>query len=223
MIKVLDLYCGAGGAGMGYYNGGAEVTGVDKAEQKEYPFKFIEADAIKYLEENFHEYDLIHASPPCQHFTKYNNCRKNLKEKYEDLIDVTRNALIKTGKPYAIENVEGSPLIEPVKLCGSMFALDVQRHRLFESNFIITQPTCDHSIWKPNRYPGGRSRERGHARVLCRKTVEVGSWNIPIKTQKEAMGITHINNLRMLSESVPPSYTEFILNEFLRQEAETLR
>ncbi len=209
-MKVLDLFCCAGGAGMGYSLAGFDVVGVDIAAQPEYPFAFIQGDALKYAKEHGHEFDLIHASPPCQHFTKYNNCRKDLKERYEDLIEPTRQVLIELRKPYVIENVVGSPLLSPVVLCGSMFALDVRRHRLFESNFEIYQPKCNHKLWEPNRFPGGRSRERGNARVLCRGTVEVGRWNIPIQTQQAAMGITWITDLRKLSESIPPAFTKFI-------------
>ena len=208
--KCLDLFCCAGGAGMGYYLAGFEVVGVDIEMQPEYPFEFIQADAIKFVKEHGHKFDFIHASPPCQHFTKYNNCRKNLKEKYEDLIEPTRQALIESGKPYVIENVVGAPLLNPITLCGSMFGLDVRRHRLFESNMDLEQPKCKHEIWQPNRYPGGRSRERGNARVLCRGTIEIGRWNIPIETQKAGMGIDWISNLRKLSESIPPAYTKFI-------------
>ena len=208
--KCLDLFCCAGGAGMGYYLAGFEVVGIDIEMQPEYPFEFIQDDAIKFVKEHGHEFDFIHASPPCQHFTKYNNCRKNLKEKYEDLIEPTRQALIESGKPYVIENVVGAPLLNPITLCGSMFGLDVRRHRLFESNIDLEQPKCKHEIWQPNRYPGGRSRERGNARVLCRGTIEVGRWNIPIETQKAGMGIDWISNLRKLSESIPPAYTKFI-------------
>lgn len=208
--KCLDLFCCAGGAGMGYYLAGFDVVGVDIEMQPEYPFEFIQADAIKYVKEHGNEFDFIHASPPCQHFTKYNNCRKNLKEKYEDLIEPTRQVLIESGKPYVIENVVGAPLLNPITLCGSMFGLDVRRHRVFESNMDLMQPKCKHEIWQPNRYPGGRSRERGNARVLCRGTIEVGRWNIPIETQKAGMGIDWISNLRKLSESIPPAYTKFI-------------
>jgi DNA (cytosine-5)-methyltransferase 1 len=208
--KCLDLFCCAGGAGMGYYLAGFDVVGVDIEMQPEYPFEFIQADAIKFVKEHGNEFDFIHASPPCQHFTKYNNCRKNLKEKYEDLIEPTRQALIESGKPYVIENVVGAPLLNPITLCGSMFGLDVRRHRLFESNMDLEQPKCKHEIWQLNRYPGGRSRERGNARVLCRGTIEVGRWNIPIETQKAGMGIDWISNLRKLSESIPPAYTKII-------------
>ena len=213
--KLLDLFCCAGGAGYGYHLAGFDVVGVDISPQPEYPFKFIQGDAIEYLKKNGQEYDFVHASPPCQHFTKYNNCRKNLKEKYENLIEPTRQALIDSGKIYVIENVVGAPLIEPITLCGSMFGLDVRRHRLFESNVFLMQPKCNHKIWQPNRFVGGRSRERGGSNVLCRATMEIGRWNIPINKQKEAMQIDWITDLRKLSESIPPSYTKYIGQQLL--------
>lgn len=210
-MKILDLFCGAGGAGMGYHQAGFKVVGVDISDQPEYPFEFTKGNALDYVLTHGSEFDAIHASPPCQHFTKYKNCRKDINERYEDLVEPTRAALIESGKPYVIENVVGAPLINPIVLCGSMFGLDVQRHRLFESNIDLQVPRkCDHKVWKPNRFPGGRSRERGHARVLCRGTVEVGRWNIKIDVQQRAMGIDWIKNLRMLSQSIPPTYTQCI-------------
>lgn len=209
-MKCLDLFCCAGSAGYGYSLAGFDVTGIDRDVQPEYPLRFVQADALEYVAAHGREYDFIHASPPCQHFTKYRNCRKNLKASYEDLIVETCDALIATGRPYVIENVVGAPLLNPITLCGSMFGLDVRRHRLFESNIALAQPVCDHSVWQPNRFPGGRSRERGNARVLCRGTVEVGRWNIPLVTQQRAMGIDWISDVRKLSESVPPAYMRFI-------------
>ena len=180
-------------------------------------FEFVQADAIDFLLKNWKGFDIIHASPPCQLFCKYKNCRKDLADRYEDLIEATRDALVFTGKPYVIENVEGAPLKHTITLCGSMFGLDVRRHRLFETNFHVDQPLCNHKIWEPNRFPGGRSRERGGPRVLCRGTVEIGRWNIPIDTQQRAMGISWITDLRKLSESIPPAYTKYIGEQYLKQ------
>jgi len=206
-MRLLDLFCGAGGCSMGYHRAGFEVVGVDINPQPNYPFEFHQADALTYPLDGF---DVIHASPPCQHFTKYRNCRKDIAERYEDLIEPVRKRLEDAGRPYVIENVVGAPLLSPVTLCGSMFGLDVRRHRLFESNVPMFPPACNHNIWEPNRFPGGRSRERGHARVLCRGTVEVGRWNIPLATQQRAMGIDFISDVRMLSQAIPPAYTEWI-------------
>ena len=209
-FKCLDLFCCAGGAGVGISRAGFEVIGVDIAPQPEYPFEFVQGDA---LEADLTGFDFVWASPPCQCFTKYGNCRPNLADKYEDLIEATRQKLTAWGGAWIMENVIGAPLHNPITLCGSMFGLDVRRHRLFESNMPIKAETCNHKMWEPNRFPGGRSRERGHARVLCRGTVEVGRWNIPIATQQKAMGIDWITDLRKLSESIPPAYSEFLARQ----------
>jgi len=191
---------------MGYYRAGFEVEGVDNKPQPHYPFKFYQADALEFSLEG---YDAYHASPPCQAFTKYKNVRKDLPDRYPNLIPLTRQRLENTGKHFVIENVVGAPLVMPILLCGSMFGLDIQRHRLFELTFPILTPNCNHSIWKPNRFPGGRSRERGNARVLCRGTIEIGRWNIPLETQNKGMGIDWMT-VEELSEAIPPAYTEYI-------------
>src|SRR5262245_50753326 len=111
---------------MGYSRAGFEVTGIDIAPQKNYPFKFIQADALEYIAAHGHEYDVIHASPPCQKFSKLRNIRKikaSTDANYLDLVDPVRQLLIASGKPYVIENVVGAPLLNPVMLCGSMFPL----------------------------------------------------------------------------------------------------
>jgi len=210
-MRLLDLFCGAGGAAMGYSRAGFEVVGVDIKPQPEYPFDFVQGDALEYVAAHGQDFDLIHASPPCQHFTKYKNVRKDISARYEDLIEPTRNALRATGKLYVIENVAGAPLLRPVTLCGSMFGLDVRRHRLFESNMEFSVPECRHEVWSKDRFPGGRSKARGgHSRTLVRATVEVGAWDIPLEVQQKAMGIDWIKNLRMLSEAIPPAYAAFL-------------
>lgn len=220
--RLLDLFCGAGGAAVGYHRAGFDVIGVDINPQPNYPFKFVQADALALLQPgemslwDWGAFDAIHASPPCQHFTPYGNTVKDIKSRYEDLIAPTRELLIKTGLPYVIENVERSPLIDAMKLCGSMFdgngTHDIQRHRLFESNIPLSAPSaCDHSIWPPDRYPGGRSRARtGHSKGLVRKTIEIGSWDIPLEVQKWAMGVDWKITTRELSEAIPPAYTEHV-------------
>lgn len=208
-MKLLDLFCGAGGAAMGYHQAGFEVVGVDINPQPRYPFEFHQADALQFLREFGKDFDVIHASPPCQAFTKYKNVHPDLPSKYPNLIPETRRLLKASKKFYVIENVPGSPLKATAILCGSMFGLDVQRHRLFELNWFCLTPPCNHKVWEPNRFPGGRSRERGHARVKCRGTVEIGRWNIPLETQKAAMGIDWME-LQELSEAIPPAYTKYL-------------
>jgi DNA (cytosine-5)-methyltransferase 1 len=211
--KALDLFCCAGGAGMGISQAGYDVTGVDIEPQPEYPHRFLLGNA---LDADLSGYDFVWASPPCQCFTKYKNCRPNLADKYQDLIAATRAKLTAWGGVWIMENVVGAPLVNPITLCGSMFGLDVRRHRLFESNVPLQQPSCNHSIWKPNRFPGGRSRERGHARILCRGTMEIGRWNIPLAAQKTAMGMEWVTDLRKLSEAIPPVYAEYLARQIMR-------
>jgi len=199
--RILDLFSGAGGAAMGYHRAfpGAEIVGVDISPQPRYPFTFVRADAMTYDLDGF---DLIHASPPCQHFTMYRNNVKDIAERYENLIEPTRARLVGSGVPYVIENVPGAPLIAPTTLCGSMFGLDVRRHRLFETSWFMLQPSCNHGVWTERKYKG--STNRG-----LRFTIEIGAWNEQIALQRAAMGIDWMQ-LRELSESVPPAYTEFI-------------
>jgi len=145
--KLLDLYCKAGGGGYGYYLAGFEVFGVDIDEQPNYPFEFLKGDALKILKDEkfINNFDVIHASPPCQHYSR----ARGLSEArnggaygdHPDLIAKTRELLIRTGKPYIIENVVGAPLQNPISLSGSQFKnLYTQRKRLFESNISLKEP-----------------------------------------------------------------------------------
>src|SRR5690606_19595353 len=134
---LLDLYCCAGGAGMGYHLAGFEVFGVDISDQPNYPFQMHTGDAIEYVKRHGHEFDAIHASPPCQGHsgpTKGTNAARNAAQgrSHPDLIDATRQALDATGKPYVIENVMGAPLRRDLVLCGEMFGLGVLQHRISE-------------------------------------------------------------------------------------------
>lgn len=145
-LKILDLFCKAGGAAKGYADAGFEVVGVDIVPQPNYPYKFIQMDAIEFLKTvDLSEFDAIHASPPCQKHTKAQSLAKGRNNgKYRehfDFIPQTREILQKIGKPYIIENVEGAPLINPISLYGSQFKnLYTQRRRLFESNIPLKTP-----------------------------------------------------------------------------------
>lgn len=228
--KLLDLFSCAGGAGMGYHRAGFEVFGVDKDPQPRNPHWFHCGDAIEVLA-NLTAGDGVafdhpdgrrqmvcltdiaaaHASPPCQKFTAYRRRGAGVGDAYENLIPETREALQATGLPYVIENVETAKgeLLNPVRYCGSSFALDVRRHRLFESNVALDAPPCDHS-WQTPRFPPATNRTN------LRRTVEVGVWRIPLETQRRAMGIEWME-LRELSEAIPPAYTEFIGRQLMRE------
>lgn len=195
---------------MGYHLAGFEVIGVDKDKQPRYPFEHHVADAIEVLEEVAatgavfgRQIQAVHTSPPCQRFTAYGRSdTKGWRDNYLDLVEPTRDALIRTGLPYVIENVPGAPLIDPIQLCGSSFHLDVRRHRLFESNIPLMAVPCDHS-WQTPRFAPASNRTN------LRSTVEVGVWRIPLDVQRAAMGIDWME-LRELSEALPPAFTEHI-------------
>ena len=213
--RLLDLFCGAGGAAEGYARAGFDVVGVDVKPQPRFPFRFAQLDAIGFLENApayVATFDAIHASPPCQAFTAYR--RKGHVKDSPDLVGVTRELLEATGLPFVIENVEGAPLVDPVMICGSMFdpVMSIRRHRLFESNWGLEAPTwpCRHRLQVGRFYPGGASRrDYGDSRTLVRATVEVGTWDIPVDVQREAMDIDWME-LGELSEAIPPAYTELI-------------
>ena len=225
--RLLDLFCGAGGAAMGYHRAGFDVVGVDIRPQPNYPFEFVQDDALEFLRGitervrwgwDISQFAAIHASPPCQAFTAYQ--RTGVVGEYPDLIQPVRELLQATCLPYVIENVQGAPLENPVLLCGTMFdpPLELQRHRLFETNWgLPLNPwPCRHKLNGRDRYPGGRSVARtGNSRGLVRATIEIGSWDIPLAKQKEAMGIGWDVTLEELSEAIPPAYTEFIGHQLL--------
>lgn len=225
--RLLDLFCGAGGAAMGYSRAGFEVVGVDVRPHPNYPFEFIQAEALGFLEQlrdgwylhkdGVHEdwalidFDAIHASPPCQFATDYQ--RTGLIHEHENLIPGTRRLIHETRLPYVIENVEKARpwLVAPVRLCGSMFDLDVRRHRLFETNWnLVPGWGCRHRIWS-RRYPAATNR-----RPNSRYTVEIGVRRIPLTVQKRAMGVDWEVTREELSQAVPPAYTELIGHQLMQ-------
>ncbi len=160
MPSLLDLFCGGGGAAMGYSRAGfTEIVGVDNQPQKNYPFEFVQADALEYLTEHGHEFDAIHASPPCQGYSIMRNLPWLRDKEYPLLIDPVRELLEATGKPWVIENVMGAHL--PAGwLCGTMFGLPFYRHRAFETNWFWMQP--GHGIHRNVIPPGRNMADRAH-------------------------------------------------------------
>lgn len=143
--RLLDLFCCAGGAGMGYHRAGFDVVGVDIAPQKNYPFEFHQADAMTYPLDGF---DAIHASPPCQAYSIASQSRRNEGHEYLDLLAPTRDRLVASGLPWIIENVPGAPMRADYVLCGCMFGLmSLRRERWFETSWrgFAMHMTHDHS------------------------------------------------------------------------------
>lgn len=217
---LLDLFCGAGGAAVGYHRAGFDVVGVDIKPQPRYPFPFIQGDAVQFLHdlewtqgiysERIHA---IHASPPCQGYSAMSSCRPGLADRYPRLIEPVRELLDETGLPYVIENVPGSPLKNPVELCGQMFGLDLYRHRLFESNLSLIAP--EHPV---HVMPASKAGHWKSGTVMS-----IAGHVSPIAKAREAMGIDWMTR-DGLAEAIPPAYTEHIgaqlLEHICREEFE---
>ena len=202
---------------MGYSRAGFDVTGVDNRPQKHYPFTFVLGDALEYVAAHGHEYDAIHASPPCQRYSEQTPMQH--RQKHPDLIGPTHNTLIAAGIPFVIENVECARhlLDNPVMLCGTMFGLNVWRHRYFEINprpFILTTP-CDHTRRPIQPKPGSHSRAvTAFSPVLVsgvtpRDSAHGGRFEYSAEACRLAMETPWMTRAEM-DEAIPPAYTEYI-------------
>lgn len=218
--RLLDLFCCAGGAAMGYAQAGFEVTGVDIVPRPHYPFTFLQADALDFLSAvNQDDYDAIHASPPCQ---RYSSATPD-PARHPDLVGPVRELLEQTGLPYVIENVPGAPIRADFKLCGCMFGLgadgfELRRVRLFETSWrgYELRPPCRHSaapsltvLRHGSRYERNRRRGDGHHR------------HVPLQVGARAMGVDWPVSQDELGEAIPPAYTRHV-GERLRMHLEAL-
>lgn len=202
--KIADLFCGAGGAATGLHRAGFEVVGVDINPQPNYPFEFHQADAMTF---DLSGYDLVWASPPCQRYS-IGTQRWN-PGGWPDLVAPVREMLKASGLPYIIENVPGAPLENPVRLCGVMFDLRVVRHRLFESNNLILQPT--HNKHRPPIKRPGMTHKSWYQTVAGHGG---NSNSYRLEDWQAAMGIDWMNKAELV-ESIPPAYSEFIGKQML--------
>lgn len=206
--KLLDLFCGAGGATRGYQQAGFTVTGVDIAPQPHYCGEhFVQGDALDYLHIHYSEYDVIHASPPCQSYSVAGHMPWVNKDNYPKLIEPVREALAQSGKPYIIENVPGAPLNLPILLCGLMFGLKVIRHRLFETNPFMLGPFHDdhppgivtNSFRKYSSFSSGATHISMSGHVFSKRDAVIAM-----------NGECDWMNRDELAEVVPPQYTKYI-------------
>jgi DNA (cytosine-5)-methyltransferase 1 len=213
--RLLDLFCGQGGAAAGYAAAGFIVVGVDNRPQPRYPFAHVEADALEYVRRWGWRYDVIHASPPCQahSITKHTH-----KVAHPDLVAATREALQEVGRTWVIENVVGAPLRDPLTLCGTMFDLTaydppyddlvyLRRHRLFESSTDLTAPgkcLCAErnraGMQCAGSYGAG-SKDRHHARH-----VRHGGYTPSGDVRRALLG-TPWMTIRGCDQAIPPAYT----------------
>ena len=212
--RLLDLFCGAGGAAMGYHRAGFTVVGVDIKPQPRYPFTFVQADATTYPLAGF---DAVHASPPCQgylneHFrvTPSGHVRKD----HPKLIGIMRERLRANGRPYVIENIESAitEMHGPMMLCGTMFGLPLRRHRLFESSILLMTLRCRH-LTEP-KYPTQFRPKNGQNPLACHVQVYGNSKGSHL--WPDAMGIDWMRR-EELAQAIPPAYTEYIGRQLLAQ------
>jgi DNA (cytosine-5)-methyltransferase 1 len=201
--RLLDLFCCAGGAGMGYHQAGFEVVGVDIRPQPKYPFAFVMAEALSMDSAGF---DAIHASPPCQAHSTISHVSGR---EHVDLIPETRAFLERSGLPWVMENVPGAPLREPFLLCGTMFGLrtgcgaELRRHRYFETNWWVgLQPQCRHDRSRATITVTGSVAQQNVVRNEERVTFSASET-------RRAMGIDWMT-MADLSQAIPPAYTHFI-------------
>ncbi|MFJ1644948.1 DNA methylase [Streptomyces sp. NPDC088258] len=219
---LLDLFCCAGGAGMGYHRAGFEVTGVDIADRPTYPFTVVRADALEHLaaliaSEDIARYAAVHASPPCQAgcaLTVGTNAARGWGRTHVQLIPELRTLLDATGLPYVIEQPNGrAPVRRDLSLCGEAFGLGVLRHRVFElGGWTVPQPA----------HPKHRGYVRGYRHGVYRDGPYVaaygsGGGKASVPEMQTAMGITWTDVREELTEAIPPAYTQFIGTGLLAQ------
>jgi DNA (cytosine-5)-methyltransferase 1 len=227
---LLDIFSGAGGAAWGYYQAGFNVIGVDHRPQENYPFPFLQADAMEVLKVllagrlvpfqhdggpvipvYLRDIAAIHLSPPCQFATVYRNNKAHVKQDHPNLIPAARKLAMATGLPYVIENVYGARahLRDPVQLCGTSFGIEVRRHRLFESPVAIPPVPCDHGRFTERKYPGSSNRPNG------RTVANIGEYRVPLRIQQQAIGISWMT-LAEIAQAVPPAFTQYIGEQLLK-------
>lgn len=215
-MRLLDLFCKAGGAAMGYHRAGFdEIVGIDIEPQKRYPFEFVQCDALEYVRDHWMEFDAIHASPPCQAYVKglnkVNQARGRIGN-HKDLVPATRAALERTCLPWVIENVVGAPLRSPIMLCGSSFGLPIFRHRLFESNVFLFSRRCEHWRFVEPKFYTSCSMNKNQLSRVCQ--VYGRPSNEKQAKWPAAMGIDWMIGPE-LSQAIPPAYTEHIGRQLL--------
>jgi DNA (cytosine-5)-methyltransferase 1 len=214
--RILDLFCGAGGAGMGYQNAGFDVVGVD-IEDHVYPAGyFVKYDAMAMLDnvDYLRTFDVIHASPPCQGYTTMSAKHPTAQAEWPQLIAPVREKLRAWGGTYVIENVVGAKrdMVSPVKLSGGMFGLGVDRPRLFESNAPLTAPRHV----KPSTVVGVYGRHHDGRRLWTRADGSILRAARTLEEGQRAMGIDWMN-WHDLTEAIPPAYTEYLGRQLIAQ------
>lgn len=218
--RLLDLFCGAGGAAMGYHRAGFDVVGVDINPQPNYPFEFHQADATAVfmhssgiwwtrtdkLARPLGRFDVVHASPPCQGYSALTTGTNAGRSARPRLVAATRALLDGADLPYVIENVQGSDVRRDATLCGEMFRLGVIRHRYFEVSGFAYSPPC-------HQKHRGRVRGWRHGTYYDGPYLAVygdGGGKGSVSEWQQAMGIDWTSDRVEIAEAIPPAYTEHI-------------
>lgn len=198
-MRLLDAFCGAGGAAMGYHRAGFDVVGVDIKAQPRYPFEFHQGDALEFIRQHGHEFDAIHASPPCHDHSALANLVGQNGSGW--LLAATRELLCRSGRPWVIENVPGAPMRRDLVLCGEMFGLRTYRHRWFETSFFAMNPAHPPHVVRTS---SKKRRACWDAGLHISVTGDVGTY-----VGRQAMGIEWMTGYE-LSQAIPPAYTHHI-------------
>jgi DNA (cytosine-5)-methyltransferase 1 len=217
--RLLDLFCGAGGAAMGYSRAGFDVVGVDINPQPRFPFEFHQADAMTLP---LGGYDVIHASPPCQAYSRLRHLPWLKGREYPALLDATRVRLHSSGRPWVIENVEDAPMPYSVVLCGVMFGLPVYRHRRFGASFLMWQPEHEkhtHTLAAGRASMATRYRKTSGVTGIFVKEISRGSLAGHATGAKETGRLMGIDWMRRdeLTQAIPPAYTEWVGRQLMTQ------
>jgi DNA (cytosine-5)-methyltransferase 1 len=212
-VKLLELFCGAGGTGVGFQRAGFNVTGVDIDAHPDCPFPVVVADACQVLTDTefIAQFDAIAGGPPCQGYTTMSNRWRGAggkADQHPDLISWVRLGMQASGLPYVIENVDGArrELRNPTRLRGGMFGLGVDRPRLFETNFPLPMPPANVRIANP---VGVYGKHHDGRRLFTRKDGSIQRAARTLAEAQEAMGIDWMvwDDLR---EAIPPAYSEWV-------------
>ena len=216
MVRLLDLFCGAGGAAVGYHRAGfTEIVGVDIKPQPRYPFAFVLGDALEYVRAHGRDFDAIHASPPCQGYSAL-LCLPWLRGRaYPRLIEPLRPLLREAGMHWIIENVDRA-LLNGITLCGTMFGLPVYRHRVFESSDMLLQPPHEkhrvvigHGRMVNDRRKGTLNNGSARGAWGNQTIVTVAGGQFKKADGERALGIDWMTKDE-LAQAIPPAYTYFV-------------